>query len=442
MPKIKIEKLVFGGQGLGLLNGKAVFCWNGLPGEEVEVELVRQKRNYAEAVVKKIISASAERIQPIESHFLCCSPWQILSWKKENEWKQLIASETYYKVGALKNILELEISFGEQQLGYRNKIEFSFVEKNGGGVSLAFFERASHNLVAIDCCALAGKIINGVAREIVDWLNKKCVQAQDLKSLILRSNEKGQVIGALFLNKALNFETTLDLDKRFIGFNIYFSNPESPESTPDKLISAGGQNYLEETICGVKLRFNALSFFQVNVPVFAQALEDIKDFLGKKDEVIDYYSGVGAISLALNKYFKKATLVEINKEAVSFAKQNIELNKIRNCEAVCQTAESAEKLMTPDKVVIVDPSRAGLHCNLVRQILKVQPKRIIYLSCDIATQARDIKWLSARYDVRFSKIYNFFPRTPHIEGLCVMERCNRAREIPRSSQTARKLGMI
>lgn len=422
MPKIKIDKLVFGGQGLGRLNGKAVFCWNALPEEDVEVELTRQKKDFAEAVIKNIIKPSSHRITPPENHYLCCSPWQILSWEKENEWKRLIAAEMYYKVGALKDILGLEIVSGEKQFGYRNKIEYSFVEKAGGGVSLAFFERASHNLQSIEKCVLAKEEINIVAREIVDWLNKKCVQAGDLKSLILRANQDGQVIAALFLNKTLAFDSKPEINARLVGFHVYYSNPESPKSTPDKLIFGIGQNYLNETINRIKLKYGTLSFFQVNVPVFANALNDINEFLDKEDSVVDYYCGVGAISLALNKRFQKAVLVENFREAAAFAEENIKLNKIKNCEVICGAAETEAKLISSDKIIIVDPPRVGLHRDLVKQLLKVQPKRIIYLSCDIATQARDIKWLSARYSVEFVKIYNFFPRTPHIEGLCVLDK--------------------
>lgn len=406
---------------MGRLDGKAVFCWNALPEEEAEIELDRQKKNYAEALVKKIIKESSYRIAPLEKHYLCCGPWQILSWEKENEWKRLIASETYYKIGALKDILGLDIAYAEKQFGYRNKIEYSFVQNKNNGVSLAFFERASHNLQAIEGCALAKKEINVVAQKIVDWLNKKCVQARDLKSLILRANEAGQVIAALFLNRSIELSPCLEIDEAFVGFQIYFSNPESPQSTPDKLLSASGQNYLEETFNGVKLKYGAISFFQVNVPVFMNALADIGKFLDKKDEVIDCYCGVGAISLSLNKQFKKAILVENGEEAVKFAEENVGRNKIKNCEVICSCIEATKKLFSPESVVITDPPRAGLHRDLIKQLLEVQPKRIIYLSCDIATQARDIKWLSARYEVKFLKIYNFFPRTPHIEGLCVLD---------------------
>ena len=158
------------------------------------------------------------------------------------------------------------------------------------------------------------------------------------------------------------------------------------------------------------------------MPIFQIALTDIKKFIEVEDEVLDYYSGVGAISLTLASQFKRGILIEENEEAIEFTKRNISQNKITNCEIFQATAGEQATLIAANSVVVLDPPRAGLAKTLVDEILKIQPKRLIYLSCDIATQARDIARLKEKYELRFIKLYNFFPRTPHVECLCVLDK--------------------
>ena len=156
--------------------------------------------------------------------------------------------------------------------------------------------------------------------------------------------------------------------------------------------------------------------------MFAKALKDIAAFTDVKTELIDYYSGVGAISLPISKNRARCTLVDNNQQAIEFAKHNIKANNLQNCEAICTPSENMTKLIARDKLIILDPPRAGLDDKITSRLLISTPPRIIYLSCDLSTQARDIGRLSEKYQVSFLKLYNFFPRTPHIEGLCVLDR--------------------
>ena len=191
---------------------------------------------------------------------------------------------------------------------------------------------------------------------------------------------------------------------------------------PTELLYSIGQNYLTADILGTKLKFGLLSFFQINIPIFTRAVKDIAAFIGPKDPVLDFYSGVGAISLPLARNRVKTTLVEISAEAVEHAKDNITANSIANTEAHCMPAEKMTELIYHDSTIILDPPRAGLHDHVIARLLAKRPPRIIYLACDLSTQARDIAKLSEAYKPIFIKLYNFFPRTPHIEGLIVLER--------------------
>lgn len=156
--------------------------------------------------------------------------------------------------------------------------------------------------------------------------------------------------------------------------------------------------------------------------MFEEALNDIKTFVEEGRSVVDYYSGVGSISIPLRDAIKSCVLVEENGEAVEYAKKNLESNVLSHWQAVCTQSEKALEYITPETTVILDPPRAGLHPRVVKHLLEQKPPRIIYLSCDLATHARDIELLSPCYKPIFLRAYNFFPRTPHIEGLCILDR--------------------
>ncbi len=448
---VTIEKLIFGGQGLARFgdvgnrhyDGKTVFVWNALPGEEVEVEVIKKKSSYIEAIAVNILKRSPERVEPKEENFLSTSAWQILTPERENYWKRAIAAETYSKIGDLiLSADSLDIGYNGIDFGYRNKIEFSFTSPyvearntataterkkfppapSDDPISLAFFMRGGKTRYKVDESTLALPVINKAATHILAWINKHHIPMRSLKSLILRANTDGKAIAALFIKDKLTFDDYPELTENIVGFQLYFSTHKSPASVPTKLLYAAGQNYLIQNILGTKLKFGVLSFFQINPPVFEMALKDIAAFLDPKKPLIDFYAGVGAISLPLAMNRDETILVESNVDATYYAKENIALNALQNIEAHCVPTEHMLDVISKDRQLVLDPPRAGLHESVVNKLLTVQPERIIYLSCNLSTQARDMKRLSSAYKPVFLKLYNFFPRTPHIEGLVVLER--------------------
>ncbi len=418
---IKIEKLVFGGQALGTMeDGRKIFIWNALPGEEVEVEIIKKKKNFIEATATNIIKASPDRIPATESHYLSCSPWQIMTAEAENHEKINVAKEVFQKIGGFSLPDDIQITSDENIYHYRNKIEYSFWEVDGV-THPAFYDRGGHYRNPIEPCQLASKEINETTQIILDWINQSKLPQRIFKTVVVRSNQAGETVAALFIKDEIEIIAPPKLTGNFVGLQIYYSDPRCPASRPDKLLYSEGQDYLIENIKGVNLKYGLLSFFQVNAPIFTAALNDIEEHLPKNLDLIDLYSGVGSISLPLKR---PTTLVEINDEAVNYANDNINLNKLKNCEAILKPAEKATDVITSDKLLIVDPPRAGMHDDVVSKILEVKPPQIIYLSCDLATQARDIAKLLPQYKIKFAKLYNFFPRTPHIESLIILEKIN------------------
>ncbi|MBI5222409.1 MAG: class I SAM-dependent RNA methyltransferase [Candidatus Magasanikbacteria bacterium] len=438
--KVKIEKLVFGGQGLGRLDdGRVCFVWNALPGEEVEIEIIKNKKTHLEAMATKIIKPSPERIEPKEGHFLSCSPWQIMNFEAENKWKREIAIETYKKLGGIE-VGDLEIVSDGKEYGYRNKMEYSLALNPSGAsglgfaelkekISLVFHIRETRRYVPIIVCELARPEINEIALWFLDWVNENHVPIRSLKTMIVRCNQKGEVLAGLFLKDRLQFEHYPELENNFVGLTIFYSTHKSPASVPTGTLYQTGQNYLEEELLGVKLRYGLFSFFQINIPVFLSALQDISDNLRSGQSAVDFYAGVGSISLPLVGKFKDCVLVDNNEEAIGFARENaiardltlsLSYEERGSNVSVCMAAEKMTELITSDKVVIVDPPRVGLDKRVVERILAVKPKQVVYLSCNLSTHARDLGMLKGVYDVKLLKLYNFFPRTAHIEGLAVL----------------------
>lgn len=418
---LSIEKLVFGGQGLARHDGKVYFVWNALPGEEVEVEIVKESKNFNEAVATKIIKKSPHRLDPTEDHFLSCSAWQIMDFESENEWKKITAKEVYQKFSCVTLDDSLEIvSDKKSQINYRNKMEYHFIEKDGE-IKFAFFERGGAFLIPLEGgCFLANKEIEKAGKFILAWLNGIKAPVKALKTLILRFDGE-KVLAGLVVREKIKFASMPKIGDSLAGFHIYFADPYKPSNWLPEKIRVIGEEFLTAKINNRNLDYGLLSFFQVNENIFHQALEDISGFVDEDSQIVDFYSGVGAIGLGINKKIKSGVLVEVNPEAAKFAKENIAKNKIKNFKAVCAQAEKAVEYIAKDKTIIFDPVRAGLHPNIIKKVLEEKPRKIIYLSCDPATQARDLKQLSTIYSVKFFKLYNFFPRTPHIEALVVLE---------------------
>lgn len=420
----RMEKMVNGGQCLGRTGAKVIFAWNALPDEIVEINLQKNKKDFAEGVAVSWSNLSPHRIDPREDHFLICSPWQMMDYSAENKWKVEISTETFRRISGMEMAKEIEISAPQEPFAYRNKIEYGFV-KVKDKISLSFFGRGQHLRFPITGCLLATATINDTATIILEWINQNKIPIRSLKSLIIRSNTKGETIAALFVKDKLYFDKYPALLQNWLGFQLYYSDHRCPASRPDEMLYSTGQDYLLENLQSRVLRYGLLSFFQVNVPIFISVLKDIGGFIDLNDSLVDYYAGVGVIGIVLSDKAKRVVMVESNAKAVEYAKTNIITNGLENkCEVVLRPVEKITDLIEVDKTIIFDPPRSGLHKDVVRRVLEKLPKRLVYLSCNVATQARDIKILSGKYRIKFLQLYNFFPRTPHVESLCILEKNN------------------
>ena len=413
MQRLRIEKLVHGGQGLATLpEGKRVFVWNGLPGELVNVRVIKKKRSYVEAIAEEILEPSPERVEPRDSNYLATSPWQILPFDAENRYKKAIVEELFaHEKVALPETGET--IYTDTEWHYRNKMEYSFWGDDDG-LHLALHQRGSSGKQIVDGSALALPALDAAANAVLALLQPLNVRAGDLKTVIVRTSAVGKSVAALFV-KRQDFHA-LKLPDELQGLRVYYSNPKSPASVPTELLQELGDVRLTDTLIGTAFTYDVDSFFQVNIPIFEKALGDIKNALQPSQKIIDMYAGVGSIGLSVAP--DNVTLVELDSATAAMARENAG----QGAEVIEAGAEKALEYITGEYPVIFDPPRAGLHPKVVERVLETLPEQIIYLSCNPATHARDLALLQEKYEVVDFKIYNFFPKTPHIETLAVLNR--------------------
>lgn len=421
--KLKLDKIVGGGQALGTdENGRKAFVWNGLPGETVTLQVTKKKSKLVQGIATEIHEPSEQRIEPRDpDSYLSTSPWQVMTFEAEQHYKAALIEEAF----ELHNIVlpgTIDVYTDKKQYEYRNKVEFSWFGDTIGGaetLDLAFFKRGSQGKVPVEGTSLAPIQLNEVARNVRDLLRAKSVEARALKTLLLRSDHQGKCVFQLYVkDKDVQPLTEMDFDSLgAAGGEVIYSDPKSPASVITKRLLSFGETRLTDTVLDTPFTYVCEGFFQGNIPVYEQALSDMKEWIDDKP-VVDMYSGVGSIGFTIGG--DRLTLVELNKSAIDEMKRNrYELGK--KATIVEASAETSLDYINGSSTIILDPPRAGLHHAVVDRLLEEQPARIMYLSCNPVTQARDVALLSELYGIRHHRGYNFFPRTPHIEHLVILE---------------------
>lgn len=391
-----IATLVPGGQGITTLeDGKKAFLWNALPGETVtEFIITKNKSHYLEGIATQIADPSPHRIAPIDPCYLSTSPWQIMDEDYELQMKSSILAETFRQANLDPQLTTKPVQTDGNFYHYRNKMEYAlYFNHDDQQIHLAFHQRGSHRKFPITQSSLEYPEIFAKATEIVAKLNARHEEARKYQSLLLRSNRSGRVEGGLLEN-----------------------HQPHPVFNP-----------LKDTILNYEYSYSPNGFFQINLPVYELALEAIAPHI-TTDHVLDLYAGVGTIGLSVARD-RHLTLVETNPSAYSELEENCRnatfSGAVRKSSITAVFSKSEEALdhLTPDQTVILDPPRAGCDPTLITKLIEVTPPTIIYLSCNPATQARDLSLLtkSGKYAIIDTIPFNFFPRTPHLENLVILQ---------------------
>jgi len=437
------------GEGIGKTDGFILFVKDAVIGDTVQVKVMKAKKNYAYAKLEKVLVPSPFRVQPPCPFHRQCGGCQLqpLSYEKQLEFKQNKIRNNLIRIGGfspehIDACMEPIIGM-EDPWHYRNKAQFPFGYDKEGNVVTGFYAGRSHNIIANTDCALGVEENKTVLETILAYMKKYGVSAYDETSgkglirhvLIRKGFASGQLMACVVINgNKLPEEKTLAEELWKIPGMTSVSVNVNTERTNvilgKKVRVLKGEEKIEDTIGDVVFRISPLSFYQVN-PVqtkklYGQALEYAG--LTGEETVWDLYCGIGTISLFLAKKAKKVYGVEIVPEAIADAKENAARNGITNAEFFIGKAEE----VLPQKyeedgvyadVIVVDPPRKGCDEKCLETMVRMRPERIVYVSCDSATLARDLKYLGEMgYEVRKWRGCDMFPGTVHVETIVLMSR--------------------
>ena len=424
---VKIKKLVYGGKALGKLEDKVCFVPFVLPDEEVEVRIKKEKKSYLECEPVQIINPSPYRVEPPCKYFGYCGgcDYMHISYDTQLNLKKEIFMETLERISGIKDFHLKEIIPSPKNLHYRNKTQLKIK-----GKKIGFFKKESNEVINLDYCLLLKEDISNLIpplKEILPFFRYKIKEAH------FYSSSEGQITAKFIFNippktlpLSLKHMQTF-LDKQLVGYGIY--------SMQGKIIKRNrfiGSPFAYETVGSYRFRVSADSFFQINRFQIGNLIDAVeKELKEEKAKVIfDLFCGVGTFTIPASKYADKVYGVEINPYAVQDANHNRKINNAGNVFFRQTSASEAISFMikkNPD-LVIVDPPRTGLDKNTVEALGKIQSlKKIIYISCNPSTLARDANLLKNKgFKIKYTKLIDMFPHTYHIESINVFERLNKS----------------
>jgi len=427
---LDVESLAYGGKGVARKNGYVVFVAGALPGDRVTAEVTKAKRGYAEASTREIVRESPDRVPPRCDHGgepCPGAPWQGLAYEEQLRHKQTQVEDSLVRLGGLEGF-ELEpIEPAVERWRYRNKLEYSFGERDGELV-LGFHARGRWDLIVdADDCQLASERNNARRNELRDWARSAGLPAYDprpkegvLRNLVIREGRRtGQLQSRLVTSPVEIPQPPVDLHTIVEGLGTGTDGPTG----------AIGAEYLEEELCGLRFRISHRAFFQTNTEMaerlYGMAAE--RAGLTGAERVFDLFCGIGTLGLTLAKEAGEVWGIEIVPDAIVDAEENARLNGIEN--ARFRTGDARKEIRPllaeagrPD-LVVVDPPRAGLSKKVVRRLIECEAPRIVYVSCNPTTLAPNAAQLAeAGYRLRRVKPVDMFPQTPHIECVALLEK--------------------
>lgn len=401
-----IKSLNHQGKGITRINNKVTFVDNALPNEIVEINISKETKKYIEAKVKKYEKKSQERTQEKCPYYNNCGGCDIMhmNYKTQLEFKKNKVKEIINKF-TKENVLINEIIYKEQ-FNYRNKATFHVKEKIG------FYKEKSYEIIEIDKCLISSKKIN----EILSILKK--LELNNIKSIVIRTSNHDN--STMVILDIIN-----NIDEN-IFINNLKNNIDSLYTLKDKNYKLiYGNKYITEKLGDLKFIVSPDSFFQVNTNMAYKLYEKVKEYAKstKEERILDLYCGTGTIGLFLASSCKEVVGVELNKYAINDANYNKELNKIQNAKFICgDSGKILKSLKYKPDIIIVDPPRSGLDNLAINQIISLNSKKIIYVSCDPVTLARDINILKEKYEIKEITPVDMFPNTQHVECVCVLNR--------------------
>ena len=439
---LPIEGYSSEGDGIARLNGMAVFVKGSIQGETCRVKLLKVGRTAAWGKVEQVLSPSPARITPDCPHYPQCGGCALrhMSYSEELRFKRQRVEDALQRIGGL-SIGVSAIHGAADPDRYRNKAQFPVSEKDG--VSVGFFRARSHDVIDVPACLLQREAANAAGRAVKAWMQQFHIPAYNerahsglVRHVYVRTNRAGQSLVCLLCNgSALPHENELITALRaavpeISGIVLGINTEKTNVILGKQYRTLWGEDFLHDTLCGLDFKLSVPSFFQVNPAQTEVLYRKAAEFAGLsgRETVVDLYCGTGTISLVLAQQAKHVIGAEIVPSAIEDAKENALRNGLTNVEFICAdageaAAELVRRALRPD-VISVDPPRKGMSEEVIGHIVSMQPEKIVYVSCDPATLARDLKRFSEQgYTPRRVEAVDMFPRTKHVETVCLLSKC-------------------
>ena len=437
--------------------GKVYFIKEGVPGDLLEIKVLKKRRNYYNAKIEKIIEKSIYRIDPLCKHFYDCGGCKLqhIDYNYQIKFKQENIVNNLKKIGKISIDKFSKIIPAKKSFNYRNKMEFGFtnnrwlnnneilskkkLNKNGVGLHV---QKMWDKILDIDKCLLQEEPSNQIRNSLKEFAIQNKVSFYDLKNnkgllrtIMIRTSSLYEIMVLIqfyendqqIIKKILKF-----LKSKFpeISSLLYCINRKANDSIYDQeIICYSGKPYIKEKIKNLKFKISAKSFFQTNIEQTKKLYKIVETFcdLNGNEIIYDLYSGTGSIGLYLSNKCKKIIGIESIPEAVKSAVENSKLNKINNSEFILGEIKNILNKSfvmakgEPD-IVVTDPPRNGMNPKVINQLLQISPIKIVYVSCNSATQARDLSLLKNDYKFINSQAIDMFPHTNHVENVVLLKR--------------------
>ena len=425
------------GQGVAHIEGCAVFIPNAICGEKVRVRIELARKTWAAGKITEILEKSPHRVNrecPVAKLWGGCDFWH-MDYAEETRLKAERVRTCLNRMGG-EALEQVPILAAPTCHGYRNKAQYPVAQKKGRAYA-GFFRSGTHEVVENSRCRILPPETDAVKDAVIDYVNQSRVSVYDeiahkglLRHIYVRRGVvSGQILVCLVCNgdKLPKVEELLKRLQKIPGFTTLVLSVNTKKSNAvlgDNYITLHGPGYIEDTLCGLTFRLSPRSFYQVNhhqaQRLYEAAISQAE--ITKEDTVLDLYCGVGTITLAMASAAGSVIGVEVVPQAVEDARDNARRNGIENAEFFCGDAGQAAleleaKGIHPD-VVVVDPPRKGLNADTIEALHRMQPRRIVYVSCDPATLARDVALLKERgYQLKNAMAADLFPRCAHVESI-------------------------
>ena len=441
--QVSIETATIDGSGVARVDGQVVFVPGALPGERCSVRIAHVGRSAVFAQLLSVLTPSAHRVEPDCPYFSLCGGCALrhMDYEQELALKQAHVQSCLTRIGG-QTISALPITGAAQTDGYRNKVQFPVQEQDGRPVA-GFFSGKTHRVIPVRHCRIQPDCADAIRGAVLAWMEQYHIRAYDeqthtgyIRHIYIRfGTESGQILVCIVANCA-----QLPKKKQLVaallaaepGITTIVFSPNTKKGNTvlgTEFHPLYGDGTITDTLCGLQFRLSAPAFYQVNHAQAERLYEKAVQLAGLtgNETVLDLYCGTGTITLCLARHAKKAIGVEIVPQAIEDAKFNAAQNGMENAEFFCMDAGQAAKMLadrrTRPDVIVVDPPRKGVSADVIEAISAMAPQRVVYVSCDPATLARDLKLLTAAgYTLQTAEAFDLFPRCAHVETVVLLSK--------------------